>query len=86
MIIAGVKADREQHAENAPTVGFIIFTGAYEVWHDLEQGEERLEELLDSGMNRPTIVKVELSENDGSDVLGLTARKVINASSKSKID
>lgn len=75
-----ITADRD-----APTPGFIVFTGTYEVWHDYEQAEKRIEELLDEGHTSPTVVKVELTQDDGSDVLGITARKIAGTSKAGEI-
>lgn len=65
--------------------GFIVFTGRYEVYYDLDTAETRLEELLDEGHNSPTVIKVDLTEKDGTEPLGLSAHKVINTSSPGEI-
>lgn len=65
--------------------GFIVFTGTYEVYYDLDTAENRLEELLDAGYDKPTVIKVDLTENDGTEPLGLSVHKVINTSSPGEI-
>lgn len=65
--------------------GFLVFTGKYEVHYSLEVAEERLEELLDAGHEYPTVIKVDLTENNNSEPLGLTAKKVISTSSAGEI-
>lgn len=65
--------------------GFIVFTGAYEIYYDYDSAETRLEELLDAGHNWPTVIKVDLTEKDGTEPLGMSAHKVINISSAREI-
>lgn len=64
---------------------FIVFTGAYEIWHTYKSAEERIEELLDEGHTTPTVIKVELTEEDETEVLGITARKIADTAKAGEI-
>lgn len=69
----------------AVKAGYIVFTGTYEIWHSFDQAKERIEELLDAGHESPTVIKVELTEEDGTEVLGITAHKIADVSKAGEI-
>lgn len=80
LMVAAIKADQAQVKK-----AFLVFTGPYEIHYTLDAAEERLEELLDAGHASPTTIGVELTEKDGTEVLGLTARKVIDTATEGEI-
>lgn len=78
-IAAAIAADR---ADREPAVRHIIFTGPFEEAFSMEEATRRLEELLDEGHPTPTVVN---AATDDGEVVGLTARKIIDTATAGEI-
>lgn len=74
-----IEVDR---ADREPTVRHIIFTGPFEEAYTMDEANRRIEELLDEGRQTPTVVNAVLHNGE---VVGLTARKIIDTAKAGEI-
>lgn len=82
IVQAAIESDRGNR-EPEQKARHIVFTGPFEEFESLADAQNRMEDLLVAGHDKPTVVNAQTLP-DGK-VLGLTARKVIDTAKPGEI-